>query len=136
MLRSALLALAIGAAPAAQGCDPARAAAAALVAVGRPALRVVDAADGARLAHAGLLLQARGAPSGARSVPGAQAVREGEPLAEAPAGRSFVVVSDEPELALRLGARLAREGAATVAVVAGGLPPWGPAIADSQRREE
>jgi hypothetical protein len=126
MQRAALLALAIGAAPGAPSCGV-QAAAATLAALGRPSLQLVDPLAGARLAAAGdAVLQARGEGSADGIVPAALAVRDGEPLAEAPAGRRFVVVSAEPELALRLGARLARAGAAQVAVVSGGLPAWGP----------
>jgi len=127
MQRAALLALAIGAAPGAPSCGVAQAAATALAALGRPSLQLVDPPAGAHLAAAGdAVLQARGEGSDDGIVPAARTVRDGEPLAEAPAGRRFVVVSAEPELALRLGARLARAGAAQVAVVSGGLPAWGP----------
>jgi hypothetical protein len=135
VLRPALVALAVSAAPAAPACGPARLAAAGLAALGQPSLRLVEPAEGARLARADVLLQARGEAE-ARRLPGALTVRDGEPLAEPPSGRRFVVVSHEPDLALRLAARLAREGAAEVAVVAGGLPAWGPALARSEPREE
>jgi len=135
---AALLALAaVGVAPGAPGCDPRAAAATALAALGHPSVQLVDAPEGARLAASGgLLLQIRGEERLARAVPGARLVREAESLADAPAGRSFVVISDEPELGLRLGARLAREGAAQVALVEGGLPAWGPVATDPGTREE
>jgi|GEM_PF-5248396 len=137
MRRSALLALALGAATAASACDARDVAGASLAALGRPSLREVDAEDGARLVRdGGLVLEARGATGAAPGFPGALAVREGEDLAEPPAGRRFVVVSEDPEQALRLGARLAREGAARVAVVTGGLPAWSAAALRPAVREE
>ena len=139
MGRATLLALAFGAAPGAGGCDASQALAHALAAIGRPTLRVVDAGAAADLAAAGgTLLEARGdelAPWRAE-IPGATAVREGAPLADLPPGHTFVVVSQQPELALKLAARLARAGTAPVAVVADGLPAWGPALERSEAREE
>lgn len=58
-------------------------------------------------------------------------VAPGEPLAEDAAGRRIVIVAEEPDLGLRLGARLARTGLTGVAVVPGGLPAW-----DDEDREE
>jgi hypothetical protein len=139
MARATLLALAFGAAPGAGSCDASQALARALAAAGRPTVHVVDAATAADLAAAGgTLVEARGDElgRGIAEIPGATAVRDGAPLAELPAGRTFVVVSQEPELALKLGARLAREGAGPVAVVADGLPGWGPALERSEAREE
>ena len=111
--------------------------AAALAALGRASVQLVDAPTGARLAAGGdVVLQARGDDGASARVPAARAVRDGEPLAEPPAGRRFVVVSAEPELGLRLGARLARAGAARVAVVSGGLPFWGPPRKGLESTEE
>lgn len=127
MRSAALVALALGVAPGAPSCGAAQAASGALALVGRESFEVIEIPAAARLAAAGdVVLQARGIESAGRMVAAAQSVRGDEPLAEATAGRRFVVVSAEPELALRLGARLARDRAAHVTVVSGGLPAWGP----------
>jgi hypothetical protein len=133
---AALVVLAVAAAPGAGGCEASRAVAGALAAAGRPSLRLVAAPAGARLAAAGERLLEAHAEALHTPLPGATPVRDGAPLAESPRGHTFLVVSEEPELALRLAARLAREGAAQVAVVADGRPAWRPALERSQPGEE
>ncbi len=129
MSRPALLAILLGGTPALCGCDPADAASAALAALGRPSFREVDAGRARQWLARGdaVLLQARGDAPPARRVAGAELVAPDAPLAEAAAERRIVIVSEEPELGLRLGARLARAGRTRVAVVSGGLPRWEPA---------
>jgi hypothetical protein len=129
MPRSALLALWLAGATLTLGCDAQDVAGRVLAACGRPSFREVDAARAQRWRSDGdlLLLQARGEEPPARRVPGAAlvAAADGAP-AEAAPGRRIVVVAEETELGLRLGARLARAGVARVAVVSGGLPAWQP----------
>jgi hypothetical protein len=129
MSRPALFALALGAAAAGAACDAPRG----LAALGRPSFREVDAQRGRDLVREGgaLLLQARGDAQPAHRVRGARMVAPGEPLAEDAAGRRIVIVAEEPDLGLRLGARLARAGLTGVTVVSGGLPAW-----DDDYREE
>ena len=126
MSRPALLAIAFGAAAAATGCGDIREPAGALLAsLGRPSFREVDAQQAREAVRRGaLLLQVRDEEKPARSAAGARLVTLEEPLYEAAAGRRIVVVAEESELALRLGARLARAGSTRVAVVPGGLPAW------------
>ena len=127
MSRPALLALALGAASAAAGCDVGSA----LAAVGRPSFREIDSQQARSLVAGGaLLLQARGEAQPGHRVPGARMVAPGEPLADEEAGRRIVIVAEESDLGLRLGARLARAGATGVTVVPGGLPAW------DEKREE
>lgn len=128
MSRPALLALALGAASAAAGCDVGSA----LAAVGRPSFREIDSQQARSLVAGGaLLLQARGEAQPGHRVPGARMVAPGEPLADGEAGRRIVIVAEESDLGFRLGARLARAGATGVTVVPGGLPAW-----DDEKREE
>jgi hypothetical protein len=129
MSRPALFALAFGAVAAGAACDAPHA----LAALGRPSFREVDARRGRDLVReeGALLLQARGESQPAHRVRGARMVAPGEPLAEDDAGRRIVVVAEQPDLALRLGARLARAGRTGVTVVSGGLPAW-----DDEDREE
>jgi hypothetical protein len=126
MRRGVRLAIGIGGAAALLGCDAADAASSALAVFGRPTFREVDAGDARRWLEHGdaLLLQAQGDVPPARRVAGAELVAADGPLAESPAERRIVIVSEEPELGLRLGARLARAGRTHVAVVSGGLPRW------------
>jgi hypothetical protein len=128
MPRAVLLAILLGGVPSLQGCDPADGVSAGLTALGRPSFREVDAGHARRwLADGGaLLLQVRGDEPPARRLAGAELVVADAPLAEAPAERRIVIVSEEPELGLRLAARLARAGRTHVAVVSGGLPSWEP----------
>jgi hypothetical protein len=132
MLRPVLLAVLLAGAQALLGCDPGDGAGLVLAALCRPSFREVDASRAHRWLARGdaLLLQVRGDEPPARRVAGAELVVPDAPLAEAPAERRIVIVSEEPELGLRLGARLARAGRTHVAVVSGGLPSWEP------RREE
>jgi hypothetical protein len=129
MSRPALLALALGAACAAGGCDFASAEAW----LGRPSFREVDAGQARRLVEerGALLIQARGEGQPGHRMVGARMLAPGEPLAEELAGHRIVVVSEEPDLGLRLGARLARAGMRDVTVVPGGLPVW-----NVEKREE
>jgi hypothetical protein len=129
MLRPALLVLALGAASASAACDLPSA----LAALGRPSFREIDAQRARSLVRddGALLLQARGEVPPAHRVRGARMVAPEEPLAEDATGRSIVIVAEEAELGLRLGARLARAGLTGVTVVPGGLPAW-----DDEDREE
>jgi hypothetical protein len=132
MSRPALLAIALGAASAAAGCDLRETASVALAGAGRPSFREVEAPQARAAVRGGaLLLQARGAEPPARRAAGARLVEAGAPLDEAELAHRIVVLAEEPELGLRLGAQLARAGAARVAVVAGGLPAW-----NEQKTEE
>jgi hypothetical protein len=126
MVGPALLAIAIGAGAAATGCGDLREPGGTLLAaLGHPSFREVDAEKAGEAVHGGaLLLQARGAQHPSRSTPGARLVTPEQPLDAGDLGRRIVVVAEEPELALQLGARLARAGATRVAVVPGGLPAW------------
>ena len=137
MRSAAFLALAFGASAGARACDVHELAAGGLAAFGIPTFQQVDAHAGARLAAVGdAVVEALAPEAPAAGARDARAIRDGEPLAQAPAGRRFVVVSEEPDLALRLAARLAREGAARVTVVADGLPAWGPGVVGLESREE
>jgi hypothetical protein len=125
MSRPALFAIALGAAAAASGCDLRARSAQALGRLGFPSFREVDPQQAREAVRGGaLLLQARGEEPPARSAAGARLVAPDQPLDEAAAGHKIVVVAEQPELGLRLGARLARAGASDVAVVPGGLPAW------------
>jgi hypothetical protein len=130
MSRPALFALALGAVAAGGGCDLGGA----LAALGRPSFREVDARQARDWVRDGgaLLLQARGEGQPAHRLRGARMVAPGEALAEDDAGRRIVIVAEEADLGLSLGARLARAGIADVAVVSGGLPAWD----DEKSKEE
>jgi len=125
MSRPALFAIALGAAAAASGCDFRARSAQALGRLGVPSFREVDPQQARDAVRGGaLLLQARGEAPPARNAAGARLVASDQPLDEALAGHRIVVLAEQPELGLRLGARLARAGATDVAVVPGGLPAW------------
>jgi len=125
MSRPALFAIALGAAAAASGCDFRARSAQALGRLGVPSFREVDPQQARDAVRGGaLLLQARGEAAPARNAAGARLVASDQPLDEALAGHRIVVLAEQPELGLRLGARLARAGATDVAVVPGGLPAW------------
>lgn len=125
MSRPALLAIVLGAASAAAGCDLRETGGAALAALGWPSFREIEAQQAVGAVKGGaLLLQADGEEGPARRAPGARGVAPDEPLGDAAGTRRIVVVAEEPELGLRLAARLARAGATRVALVPGGLPAW------------
>jgi hypothetical protein len=130
MSRPALFALALGAASAGAGCDVGGA----LAVLGKPSFREVDAQEARHWVRDGgaLLLQARGEGQPGHRVEGARVVAPGDALAEEAAGRRIVIVAEEPDLGLSLGARLARAGVTGVAVVPGGLPAWD----DEKSKEE
>jgi hypothetical protein len=130
MSRPALFALALGAVAAGAGCDLDGA----LAALGKPSFREVDARQARDWVRDGgaLLLQARGEGQPAHRLRGARMVAPGEALAEDDAGRRIVIVAEEADFGLSLGARLARAGIADVAVVSGGLPAWD----DEKSKEE
>jgi hypothetical protein len=128
MPRSAWLALGLAVVPAALGCDAQDAAGRVLAALGEASFREVDAARAQRWRADGelLLLQARGDEPPARRVAGAALVAAADGALEGGPERRVVIVAEERDLALRLGARLARAGVPRVAVVSGGLPSWEP----------
>jgi hypothetical protein len=130
MSRPALLALALGAVSAGSGCDVGGA----LAALGKPTFREVDARQARDWVREGdaLLVQARGTGQPAHRLRGARMMAPGEALAEDAKGRRIVIVAEEADLGLSLGARLARAGVTGVAVVSGGLPAWD----DDKSKEE
>lgn len=125
LLTPPLVALA-GAALASLACDARGTAGGMLGAAGCARFEEVAADEAQRWLErdGALLLQARGERSPARALRGARIVPVGAPLAPPAAGHTIVVVAEEPELGLELAAALAREGAARVGFVAGGLPSF------------